>query len=82
MKREYIKRVLEDWNNLKIEGIWLSGTEKEGEYKAWWSNTKLAIHCFYKKGLREGEFKQWSTHGDLYKHKLYKNGDEVKDYLA
>ena len=80
MKREYIKRVFEDLNKLKQEGIWFSGVEKEGEYKTWHNHNKLFTHCFYKKGKLDGEYKAWSPNGKLLQHCFYKKGEKEGEY--
>lgn len=73
MKREQIKKVFTDLDDLKEEGIWSSGIEDEGEYRRWHDNSQLYQHFFYKDGKIDGEFKQWYHSGILYQHCFYKN---------
>lgn len=46
-----------------------------GEYKEWYENGNLSIHCFYKNGQRHGEYKSWYLNGKLEIHFFCKNGE-------
>jgi len=64
------------------EGLWFSGYMGEGEYKEWYENGKLWVHCFYKNGKKNGEYKEWwKDENELYAHLLLKNNEVVEDYL-
>jgi len=78
LKYEGIKDV---FTKLRKEsfGIWFSGIIREGEYKEWYSNGKLGVHCFYKNKKKEGEYKKWWADGELWEHSLYKNGKKIRD---
>ena len=72
-KHRQIIDVFEDLEVLKLKGIQFSGIENKGEYKEWWANGQLDIHCFYNdKGNLEGEYREWDEYGQLIKYKLYK----------
>ena len=73
MKHSYIKQVFINLKKLKEKGIWLSGVKKDGEYKGWYNDGKLQIHCFYKNGFREGVYKSWHKNGKLLHHCFCKN---------
>jgi len=67
--KEQIRDVFTNLEELKEDGIWFSGKEKEGEYKGWYSDGQLWIHCFYNKEKEiEGEYKLWYDNGQLYIH--------------
>ena len=74
MKRKQIAKVFINLNVLKENGIWYSGVEGEGEYKEWYSNDKLFIHCFFDKGDENGEYKEWYKNGKQRINAIYKNG--------
>ena len=79
MTREQIINLFTNPVETMHNGLWFSGVEKEGEYKQWWKNGQLWIHCFYKDGERHGEYKEWYDNGTLAVHRLYKNGEVIKD---
>jgi len=79
--REQIIDLFKDPQDTMENGLWFSGYYGEGEYKAWYSNGRLSINCYYKNREKDGEYKAWLENGKLYFHKLYKNGQVVKDYL-
>ena len=82
MKRDYIKRVLDDWDNLKVHGIFFSGVKGEGLYKKWHDNGQLQVHGFFKNNILDGEYKRWYRNGNLEMHRLLKDFKVIKDYLA
>ena len=65
---------------LKTKGIWFSGIEYEGEYKKWFSNGQLWIHCFCEGDKLHGEYKRWYSDGQLWEHSFYKDGKKIKDF--
>ena len=81
MKNVYIKQIFEDWDALRLNGVWFSGNPLEGEYRAWHSNGQLYMRCFYKDGKMNGEYRRWRDNGKLITYKLYKNGRVEKVYL-
>ena len=53
--------------------------EGDGEYKSWYKDGQLDIHCFFnKKGKLEGEYKEWYKNGQLNIHCFF-NGSNVKN---
>ena len=72
---ELLELTIED----KIKGIWF-GEENNSEFKSWYSNGQLYVHCFYKDGRREDEFKRWHDNELLF-HELYKDGKLIKNIL-
>ena len=54
--------------------------EKEGEFKSWFSNSQLNIHCYYKEGKLEGEYKSWDDNGQLRIHCYCKEGKLEGEY--
>ena len=54
-----IESFIYEWKEEKYEGGNLKKRyltrfgEKEGEYKSWWENGQLYIHCYYKEGKKE-----------------------------
>ena len=81
MKHYYIKKVFDNWDKLKTDGIWFSGIRGEGEFKSWYETGKMYKHCFYKNSKLEGEFKRWHENGEFFIHCLFKDGEVIKDYL-
>lgn len=67
--------------NTLSSGLWFSGYKGEGEYKEWYVDGKLYIHCFYKDNLKDGEYKEWNYNGKLIMRKLFKDGKIIKNYL-
>ncbi len=69
-------------NSMKtmVRGLWFSGVEGEGEYKKWWGNGKLCIHCFYKEDRLNGEYKAWHPNGQLEVDVFYKQGLRDGEY--
>ena len=49
----------------------------QGEFKSWWSNGKLEVHCVYINDKRHGEFKQWDSYGQLNVHCFYVDDEYV-----
>jgi antitoxin component YwqK of YwqJK toxin-antitoxin module len=66
----------------KIKGVWLSGIEGEGEYKKWYENGKLDVHCFYNDRKLNGEYKHWNENGQLLNHCFYKQGKKEGEYKS
>ena len=58
----------------KIKGIWLSGTEGEGEFVRYWENGNLREHSHWENGKRHGEYKDYRENGQLMRHAFYENG--------
>ena len=58
LKYKQIIGVFENLKVLKQDGIWFSGVKNKGEYKEWYDNGQIRIHCFYiGKDKYKGEFK-------------------------
>jgi len=55
--------------------------KKQGEYKYYWYNGQLCIHCFYLNGKVHGEYKGYNSNGQLSEHCFYLNGSLIKDCL-
>lgn len=53
----------------------------QGEYKWYWGNGQLGVHCFYKNDLRHDELKWYDKGGQLEEHKLYENNILIKNLL-
>jgi len=50
----------------------------DGEFKSWWPNGQLFVHCYYRNGKFDGEYKSWDENGEMLEHYYYKNGVIVK----
>jgi len=81
MKKQ-IKNLFINPQQTLYNGLWFSGHEGEGEYKEWYSNGELAIHCFYENGEREGEYKEWYENGQLDTHCFYKDDLREGEYKS
>ena len=79
--RKQVKDLFTRMKIAKVNGLWFSGYEGEGEFKIWHSNYKLRSHSFYKNSKKDGEYKGWDEKGRLIMHYLYKDGEVIKDYL-
>ena len=75
---EFLRLPLEE----KIKGVWLSGTEGEGEYIKCWNNGLVCEHYYYKNGEPHGECKWWHNGGQLWYHTRYKDGKRHGEYKA
>jgi len=74
LKKQQIKKVFTNLSELKDDGIWFDGIKKIGEFKRWWDNVQLFLHCFYNKEKEiEGEYKLWYDNGQLFIH-CYRRG--------
>ena len=73
----------EFWSNGQIYAHYFEDEngKKHGEYKSWWENGTLSVHCHYKNGKLHGEYKWWLKDGTLYEHCYYKNDKLIKNYL-
>jgi len=76
--KKQIKRLFKNPQKTLYDGLWFSGHEGDGEYKEWWDNGILYIHCFYKKNRREGEYKEWYSNGQLFEHSFYKDNRIIR----
>jgi len=76
------RKIIIESNNFKCkqEHFILPNQKKHGEYKAWFSNGPLFVHCFYKDGKIDGEFKSWHNNGQLHIQCFYKNGKLEGEY--
>jgi hypothetical protein len=57
---------------------------KEGEYKEYYENGNLKIHCFYKDDKLEGEYREYFENKNLHLHCFYKDNKlegEYKEYF-
>ena len=52
-----------------------------GEYKSYYSNGQIYIHCFYKDGQRDGEYKRYYSNGQIYIRCFYKDGKADGKYI-
>ena len=82
LKHKQIIKVFEDLKALKKDGIWFSGIEKKGEYKAWHDNGQLYIQYFCNdEGKPEGECKKWHPNGKLKIHCFFNDkGEKEGEY--
>ena len=53
---------------------------KNGEYKSWFDDGQLSIHCNYKEGKLKGEYKRWFSNCQLQNHCYYKEGKLEEEY--
>jgi antitoxin component YwqK of YwqJK toxin-antitoxin module len=45
---------------------------KQGEYKRWYSDGQIWVHCYYVDGNSHGEYKEWwYDNGQLFQHCFY-----------
>jgi hypothetical protein len=49
----------------------------EGEFKEWWENGQLVVHCTFKDGKLYGGYKELDKYGVIIKDYTYKNGHIV-----
>lgn len=52
----------------------------DGEFKEWYDNAQIKIHCFFKDGKKEGEYKQWMDNVHLRIHCYYKDNKLNGEY--
>jgi antitoxin component YwqK of YwqJK toxin-antitoxin module len=81
LMRDQIERLFTNPQETLEDGLWFSGIEGEGEYKQWYDNGKIFLHCFYKNDKKDGEHRKWHYNGQIWVHLLYKDGKIKKDYL-
>ena len=80
--KQQIKDVFTDLDKLKEDGIWFDGKKDKGEYKRWWKNGQLHIHCFYNdEGKRDSVYKEWYDNGELYKHIIFNDGSPLREIV-
>jgi antitoxin component YwqK of YwqJK toxin-antitoxin module len=53
---------------------------KQGEYKAWYSDGQLWVHCFYVDDKVHGEYKLWYSDGQIWVHCYYVDDSKVIDF--
>jgi antitoxin component YwqK of YwqJK toxin-antitoxin module len=53
----------------------------QGEYKSWWTNGQLCVHCYLVDGNTHGELKWWYSDGQLREHCYYVDGKGVINFL-
>eukprot|EP00028_Trichosphaerium_sp_Am-I-7-wt_P009627 CAMPEP_0168523204 /NCGR_PEP_ID=MMETSP0405-20121227/9834_1 /TAXON_ID=498012 /ORGANISM="Trichosphaerium sp, Strain Am-I-7 wt" /LENGTH=75 /DNA_ID=CAMNT_0008545013 /DNA_START=430 /DNA_END=657 /DNA_ORIENTATION=+ len=51
--------------------------KEHGEYKRWYANGQLKMHCYMIDGKEEGECKMWYEDGNLQLSIFMKNGVHV-----
>jgi len=79
--KQQIREIFTDLKELKHNGIWFSEKRWEGEFKRWYSNGQLFVHCFYNgKDIFKGEYKRWHENGQLFIYCNYKNNKKVGEY--
>ena len=75
---------------IEIKGFWCNTIryrlftlhgELHGEYKEWWDNGVLKIHCYYVKGELHGEYKCWLDDGSRFLDQVFSNGDLIKSKI-
>ena len=70
--KQIIKVFEEDIEKVLFDGVWFSEIEGVGEFKSWYNDGRLSVHCFYNdEGNLEGEFKSWYHNGQLAIHCFY-----------
>ena len=74
---EYLQLTIKE----KVWGVFIRGDKNNGEFKNWWYNRNLSVHCFYKNSKLHGKYKEWYYNGNLVYYCFYKNGEIIKDYL-
>jgi len=47
----------------KMNGIFIKGDINDGEWKEWWPNGQLYLHCFIKNHRSEGKVERWHRNG-------------------
>jgi antitoxin component YwqK of YwqJK toxin-antitoxin module len=73
---DQIERLFKNHQQAMKNGLWFSGIEGEGEYKDWYKNNQIRVHCFYKDGNKDGEYKIWYDNGQIWVHCFYKDGEK------
>jgi len=64
--KQQIIDVFIDLEKLKIKGIWYSGIKWKGEFKQWWRDGPLLLHCFHiNRNKYRGKYKTWYKNGQL-----------------
>ena len=53
---------------------------ENGEYKKWFDNGQLEIHCYYENGKLQGEYTKWFMNGNLERHAFYNEGKVEGEY--
>ena len=48
--------------------------KQDGEFKSWWEDGQLAVHCTFKDGLLNGEYEYWWSNSQMYVQSSYING--------
>ena len=56
--------------------------QKHGEYKWWYNDGQLGVHCFFVNGEEHGECKLWHENGQLEEHCFYVNGRLHGEYKS
>jgi len=67
----------------KSNGFFIRGNRDCGEFKEYWDNERLWLHCFYLKGKKQGEYKSYYQNGQLCTHSFFlkdKKHGEGKEY--
>jgi len=87
LKKQQIRDVFINLKQLKGNGIWFDGEKDKGEYKEWWSNGQLYIHCFFngKNGYKDkykGVYKEWGGNGKLERHIIFNNDGSLKETIV
>jgi len=49
----------------------------QGEYKEYFSDGQLWVHCYFKDGKRHGEYKVYNPDGQLWVHCYFKDGKDI-----
>jgi antitoxin component YwqK of YwqJK toxin-antitoxin module len=53
----------------------------QGEFKRWYANGQLCVHCFCVDDKFHGEYKAWYEDGTISANEFYVNGDLYRDLL-
>jgi len=48
--------------------------KKQGEFKEWYNDGKLKLHCYYHDDKEEGEYTEYHLDGTIRTYCLYANG--------
>lgn len=54
----------------------------QGEYKEWWSNGIMAMHCFYVDDMLHGEYKYWHTNGRIGAHYFFVDDEKQGEFKS
>ena len=82
LKKYYIETIFTNPKKMMTDGIYFSGIEGEGEYKEWYNNQILKIHCYFKNKVIDGDYKEWHDDGDLAIHCWFEGGKREGEFRS